>query len=401
MTSESAIHSILASWRRKRRPALALLIRMREIGGSGRARLQYYYLRNILGELAERSGGELVSPHPALQLVRVPLPFAEAAEHLEMLSALQREASGGASLQGSMESFELPREFERFRTAVQTAIAAVQGAAQAGEAGSHGSGGGAARAPFRGRLDMRKLARLESLLDGIELAPFLRRQRMVRMRPAGPQPVYTEIRIDRPLLQHTHYPALQIDEASPLKDALDHHLHRLLLIEMLAERPFARRATGFRFPLALVDTEEFARLDAIVGKETAARIVLQIDWLDWLRDLAAGEVRLRRLADAGYRLAVEGVPPAMLGTPLDAGSCRAEFLRLRAPDCGREQLLSLPASARSLVPRLALVDIDDPRTLELAARAGVRHFQGWIIERILAPEPENRRAAAPLSVSAA
>jgi EAL domain-containing protein (putative c-di-GMP-specific phosphodiesterase class I) len=153
---------------------------------------------------------------------------------------------------------------------------------------------------------------------------------------------------------------------------------------------------AFNLPLELVTSPAvIARFDGVraIANVTARSISFELTETRQVHDVAALHAGLCRLADAGYRVAIDDVTPDMPNLPaLLALPFRAVKLD-RSVVAGARNDKALADFIRGLVPkpgemRRAVIaeGVEDQEMLDLMASLGVTHGQGFAIARPL-PAP--------------
>ncbi len=400
-----SIDSSLADLRRLYRgghAATVALVSLARLVRTPRHPAFHHYLRNSLEELAAKLDGAFHALPDDSYLLWTTRTPEELLPQLAVILEVEEKEGGGngePSWKGSVETFLLPAEYEKLRLTLQRLAdggrrAGVREpfperrpAALAAPAADRADG---PRRP-RGALTAATLEVVERLLDGVELGRFLRRQQVCRFGTRF-ETVYVEIFTSIFELGRRLFPDLALDARAPLFPALLAHIDRLLLIELLLSRPFGDRAVGVNLSLATLETPEFARFDRALSPAQRAELVIELHWLDWLRDLETGGDRIAALRRSGYRLAVDRLVPGPALAALRPERLDADFYKLVWSEEVAERMAE-PAFAEILEPlateRLVLTNCDHRRALELGASLSIRRYQGWLVDRLV------REAAAP------
>ncbi len=392
---------------RSGRRATVVLVSLARLVAVPRHPAFFHYLRNSLEELAVRLEGAFHPLPGDSYLLWTSRPPEELLPLLAVILDIEEEEraeAGEPSWQGSVETFTLPDEYERLRLTVHRLADRARRPTGRGPRvqtnptvlappASPSAARPAAERPPRGPLTATSLAAAERLLDGVELGRFLRHQRICRLG-ARLETDYVEIFTSLTELGRQLFPDLALAPEAPLFPALLTHIDRLLLVELLLSRPFGEGAVGINLSLASLETPEFARFDRALSAAQRGRVVIELHWLDWLRDLESGGGRLERLRRAGYRLAVDRLQPGPSLAILRLERLEADFYKLLWSDQAAAGMAE-PAFAQLLeaVPRerLVLTACDHRRALELGASLAIRRYQGWLVDRLV------REAAAALT----
>ncbi len=403
MSIEDGLADIRRLYRSGRRATVAL-VSLARLAATPRHPAFYHYLRNSLEELAGRLEGGF---HPLAEdsyLLWTTRPSGELMAQLAVILDIEENAEEAPPWQGSVETFALPGEHERLRATLQRLADRPRHPAAPGRC-LEGSPRPALASPAagfpeppgsppppRGALTPSTLREAERILDGAELGRFLRRQQ-VCLLGARLETVYVEVFTSIPELGRGLFPDLALDPGTPLFPALLAHIDRLLLVELLLTRPFHRHPVGINLSLSALDTPEFARFDRAISPDLRGRIVIELHWLDWLRDLESGDGRIAALRRSGYRVAVDRLVPGPAMAALRPALLDTDFYKLVWSEAAAERLAA-PGFAALLEPvaadRLVLTNCDRREALEIGASLSIRRYQGWLIDRLV------REAACPL-----
>lgn len=341
---------------------------------------RYHYFRNSMAELATAHGAELRDlGHGRLCLVA---DRAAGATHQALRRLLELEAeawSDGRPVDTILEEFRLPDQYMALRERLEV----LERAARHDAAGSDPPVGPPAEDRLAGPLTPALLARIEDRLDGIDLAPFVRRQAVYR-REDGWAVAYTEHFTSLDELKVALFPEVELRPDEPLFFELCRHLDRLMLLALLLNRPWRRHPIGLNLGHAAWATEEFRRLLDHLDEAERGRLTIELHWIDALRDQAAGGVAMARMRAAGIRIAIDRIGIESLPL-LNLDRLEADHLKL-VFDKSRLPLLLEPAHLGALrrcrMDRVVLTQCDDPLAPSLGQKLGITHYQGWLIDRL-------------------
>lgn len=384
---------------RQGRPAVAVLVWLQGLAASRRARALFHFLRNGLQELVERTGGRLHALGEARFLLVLEAPGELVERQLAVLFDVERAGPGDPDRwRRFCEVFRLPDLYVALRErmdelergpgedAEEGAEALPAGSGEEAEplAGEHG-------ASLTGELRAENLATLLSFLDGADLAPLLRRQGVYRLAER-PQVLYDELFLPLEDMLRATCPGLWVSPTSPLGLEVRRHLDRLLLAQLLIDRPFDHAAIGINLSMAAVASPEFGWLVERTRRERRAQLVIELDWLEVLADLTRDGGVCAELRNAGFRLAVDGltpealrwITPDWLAFPVVKIRFSEETAALFADPGLLARVAALPAET------VVLSRCDSRAALSAARRLGVRHVQGWLIDRFV------RQSAVPI-----
>jgi hypothetical protein len=334
---------------------------------------RYHYFRNSVAELASELGAELFE----LEDHRLALIAEDEAAHASLVRLLEAEAEAwrdGAGPRAILDSFRLPEDQgalrERLQVLQQAAAAEPPDARVEPEA-------------LTGPLTPARLALILDRLDGVDLEPFVRRQ-TVYASTGGWQPVYTEQATGLAELAAAFFPAIGMAEGEPLFAELCRHLDRLMLVALLLNRPWRRQRIGLNLGHAAWATDEYRRLLKCLDDEERGRLTVELHWQDALQDAAEGGRGMAEMREAGFTVAIDriaiGCLPLVNLERLEADWLKLVFDKTRLAQLARPDHLQ---ALRRLDPdRLILTQADDKLALELGQKLGVRHYQGWLIDRL-------------------
>ncbi len=335
---------------------------------------RYHYFRNSIGELASERAAELI----ALDGHRLCFAAADAASHAALVRLLELETEAwrdGTALSTILETYQLPEQHAALRERLQLlrddlADVTAKGPPPPAET-------------LAGPLTPARLALIEGRLDGLDLEPFVRRQ-PVFARGAGWQAVYVEQFTSLGDLAAACFPEVEIETGAPLFAELCRHLDRLMLVALLLNRPWRRQRIGLNLGHGAWATDEYRRLLRCLDDQECRRLTIELHWQDALADAAAGGRAMAEMHEAGFAIAIDRI--AIDSLPLlRLERLPADWLKL-AFDKNRLAQLASPdhlQALRRLDPdRLILTQVDDKLALELGQKLNIRHYQGWLIDRL-------------------
>lgn len=233
-------------------------------------------------------------------------------------------------------------------------------------------------------LDADGLAAIERALSQADLAPFQREQMVARISPEGgaARPAWQDRRIEMGELRDRLLPGADWQRDAALARRLRRSVDRRVLAD-LARTGIAARLPALGVPLALasVTGPEFLRLDAALPARGRHGLLIGLDPGDLLADPGAFAFASAFAAARGYRFCLEAAEPAtaLLLPPRPAGMA---LLRLAwSPTLARDApaVRALAASGHEIV----LAGADRPAAIAWGWEAGVRLFQGRVVDRAL------------------
>lgn len=387
MAFEDALVDLKRVYRRGE-PAVAVLVWLGRLAERSRSQALLHFLRNGLEELAGRLNGRIHSLEHNRYLLVLAAPREVVAPPLAAVFEVERGTQrDGRYWLRFCEPFSLPEDYRALRARLRNlgdapphapadaqteAIAEPRPPAQTG------------RRRLHGRLDAGNLAVLLDIMDGLELGPFIRRQAVYRL---GRQieVAYVELFAALDDIARVHFPDFAFDADPLLRAVVRRHLDRLLLAQLLIDRPFERQAIGINLTPQAVVTPEFGWLEERTRPEHRRRIVIELHWADVAHDVAAGEPVLERLRAAGFRLAIDRLTLRTLGL-VRVATLEHDFCKVALPASELDSFTTEEIRARlGALPRdrLVLTSCDHRRALAAAQIAGVRLLQGWLVDRVM------------------
>lgn len=357
---------------------------------------RYHYFRNSIAELAQSHGAEL----DELAHGRLAVIAEDEATHaaIRKLLELEAEAAGGKALLASLlEEFRIPEQYMPLRERLEILQQTLKPEAKAEAEEAEAEDGPA----LAGALTPAVLAAIEARLDGVDLEPFVRRQQVFR-HAHGWQPVYAEHFTSISELGFVYFPEVGLAYDEPLFSELCRHLDRLMLLALMLNRPWRRQRIGLNLGNAAWTTDEYQRLIKRLSDAERQRLTIELHWLDALRDQAEGGRAMAEMREAGFkiaidRLGIEALPLLNLDR-LDADWLKLVFDKRRLPLL--LQPTYLEALRRCRPERLILSQCDDKLALELGQKLGIRHYQGWLIDRLAKADGSAEPTAEPVGSAA-
>lgn len=229
------------------------------------------------------------------------------------------------------------------------------------------------------------LAATERALAAADLSSLTIGQPVCRLAPEGgqPEPLWEDRRIDWPALVELLLPGRDLSAAPGLARRLARATEARLLIEL--GRPAAQaewRPVGLALAPALIESAAFDRFAAGLPTGRHAELTIALRPADLLADTGAAARILPMLRRRGFRIALDDAAPGFLALlpPDRLGPDVLVRLRwsLTLPITQPEPLRRLLAEAPE---RVALTGVDRPAAIAWGWEAGLRLFQGPLVER--------------------
>ncbi|MGG5811085.1 hypothetical protein [Falsiroseomonas sp. CW058] len=230
------------------------------------------------------------------------------------------------------------------------------------------------------------LAVAERDLAQADLEPVTTRHAVCRLDPEGAAPdlLWRDLRIDWPALSAAVLPGVALGPAPGLPARLARVAEARLLAELA--RPAAQlgwKPAGVALSPALVTGAAFRRFDAALPAGRRQEVTIGFRPADILADPAGFRAARDAARGRGYRLALDDAAPAALDV-LPPERLGLDLIRLRwSPDL---PVAVPPALARVLgaedrAGRIVLAGVDRPAAIAWGWEAGIRQFQGALVER--------------------
>lgn len=346
--ARDVLHLRLAGLALTRRPHHARLLRDALEPALAAARSRVFELPN----------GDVVAIAPP------PAPALEAAAE-----ALRRTLD--LTDEGALNRLRLPEQAAQLLSAAADSLGLMQEAAPPPPAGAVLSSAG--------------LAAAERDLAQADLEPVTIRQSVCAMEPEGdaPMPAWRDWRINWPALATLVLPGVALGGPTGLGARLARLAEGRLLAELA--RPQAQLGwvpVGLPLAPGTLAASAFRRFDAALPAGRRREVTICFRPTDILADPAAFRTARDAARGRGYRLALDDAPAALLDL-LPAERLGLDALRLRWR--GDLPAAVPPALARLLKagegPAVVLTGVDRPAAIAWGWEAGIRLFQGPLVER--------------------
>jgi hypothetical protein len=229
-----------------------------------------------------------------------------------------------------------------------------------------------------------ELAAAERALAGADLEPVTIVQSVCRLDPdgEGPEPLWEDRRVDWAALADLVLPGRDLAAAPALRKRLARAAEARLLAEL--SRPMAyldSRPVGLPLSPGTVEGPAFARFAQALPAGRAEEVMVGLRPADLLADPgAAGRVG-PILRKSGFRLALDDAAPGLVAL-LPPERLGLDVIRLR---WSAQLPGSVPAPVARLLQaagdRVVLAGVDRPAAIAWGWEAGIRLFQGPLVER--------------------
>jgi hypothetical protein len=247
---------------------------------------------------------------------------------------------------------------------------------------SGGGGQGAQPVALEGPLTLELLQQLRRLLDQIDLAPFIEQQTVYAREPAW-RACYVEHFFDISRLRQSYFPRVDLTSSESLFVQFTRDLDDLMLVQVLGSRLAQSGPIGLNLSVATVESPTFDQISAHLSAEERQHVVCELHWIEFLQDIQSGGGAVRRLAERGYRLALDRIGATVLPC-LDLRASAVDFIKVPfdRPTMARIEPATITALKRCDPGKLVLTSCEDRRAVALGEALGIRNFQGRLIDQM-------------------
>ncbi|MGG5817202.1 hypothetical protein [Falsiroseomonas sp. HW251] len=309
----------------------------------------------------ELPNGDLVA------VARAPAPGLLAAE------AALRRGLDEAGETGALRRLRLPADAAALLATVSEALGLEPGEARPIEA------------PSGGRpLDTAELAAAERALAQAELEPMTRAQQVCRLDPNGdrPETIWEDRRVDWAALAAAVLPGRDLGAAPGLLRRLRRAAEQRLLAGIL--RPaslLAWKPVGLALSPATIEGAAFARFAESLPAGRAAEVTIGLRAAEMLADPVALPRLAALLRRRGFRVALDEVRAGLLAM-LPPERLPVDLLRLAwSPSLPVDAPPAIEPLAQAAPERIVLTGVDRAAAIAWGWEAGLRLFQGPLVER--------------------
>lgn len=289
--------------------------------------------------------------------------------------------------------FEVDTEFDAI-------LALVRETAEAGGAGAAPPPVEDTRSQLKARQEQGEpltpevLARVETALQRADLSNLVRRQFACSIGAQGlDEPIFSELFISIRDLRETLLPGINLASSRWLFNRLTQTLDRRMLA-MLTKTDHLTISgdISFNVNVAVLIAPEFMAFDDAVPASRRGQLVVEIQMVDALSNLAAFAFARQFVQDRGYRVALDGVTHRTLRL-VDRDRLAVDYVKLIwNPDlAGRDTAASTQTLIRRIGDgRTVLSRCDDRAAIDHGIDMGIGVFQGRQVETLIAEEGRKR-----------
>jgi hypothetical protein len=229
-----------------------------------------------------------------------------------------------------------------------------------------------------------ELAAAERALAGADLEPVTIVQSVCRLDPDGaaPELAWEDRRVDWAALSELVLPGRDLGAAPALRRRLARAAEARLLAEL--SRPVAYldwRPVGLPLSPATIEGPTFARFAHSLPAGRAEEVTVGLRPADLLADPAACARVGPVLRKWGFRLALDDAPPGLVAL-LPPERLGIDVIRLRwSPQLPGAVPAAVARLLEAASDRVVLAGVDRPAAIAWGWEAGIRLFQGPLVER--------------------
>ena len=234
-----------------------------------------------------------------------------------------------------------------------------------------------------GPLTINALAEIAAELDRINFANFIERQSCFRMNKNW-QTLFVEHYSNLQTLQQKLFANIELNRDDPLFFELCRHLDRMMLITILIDRPAKTKKIAINLTNGIASTKEFQQFDRGLSAAERNNTIVEIHWIDALRDLNSGGGMMASFAGRGFPITLDRVSIDMLPV-IAAADLKFDHLKI-IYERSKLACLTEPKFAKALTQlerdKLILIGCDDETAFKFGQALGITAYQGWLITEL-------------------
>jgi hypothetical protein len=238
----------------------------------------------------------------------------------------------------------------------------------------------------RGPLTAWSLAQAEKLIDNIDIKRYVRTQPVYHQGDGG---VWCKSFIDFYIsmgdLKRERFPKLVLDTPERLFLELCYTLDRKLLQELSQFTDnWLEKSISINLSAETVLSSAFAQFCHILPRVKRGNVVFDIHRSDLFLNFSTTRNAIKVLKEEGFLVGIDGITPSVLPY-INFGLLQADFFKINVtkekwPEMNEP---SVKKSFETLpVDKIILSHCDHEEALKFGQRAGVRHYQGWLIDDV-------------------
>jgi EAL domain-containing protein (putative c-di-GMP-specific phosphodiesterase class I) len=255
-------------------------------------------------------------------------------------------------------------------------------------------------------LDAAGLTALSSVINSIDIGPFVRLQRVVALEPDGSHDtVFSELYVSVADVQRAHAPGVDLLARRWLFHALTRDFDRRVIAYLDAADPATLpRAFSINLDLPGLDAQAMIALARIYERLSDRQLFIEASHLDAFVDLRNFSEAFARLQAMGYRIFLDGLCHHTLPL-INRARLKTDFLKIRwSSALEKESTAFHAARSRQAVQhagaqRVILCHCDSAAAITWGRSLGIKLFQGRHIDHMIEAAPEATKS--PPATSAA
>jgi len=306
------------------------------------------------------------------------------AKQLQYLFAedpMSYESGSGTDYEKLCTWFNLEKEFDAFRGAIEAVVKADDKA----DTKPRSSGRRRKRDETLEPLTTGEVAGIENALRQADVSIFLKRQPIsVVLSDQKPEIVFNELYLSINAIKQRLFPKIDLRNSRWLFQALTALLDDRMLAHLRRDRGHSRFSVNLNVSTVL--SEKFVTFDENVKSGARGSIVVEFQRSDVLYDFGAFRMARDFLRARGYRICLDGITPDVLGifshADLEVDFMKLFYFKDQESEWQASRIKELIKSSNKL--RLIMARVDEEAALRLGKALGINLFQGFFVDRLIA-----------------
>ncbi|MCW5730833.1 MAG: hypothetical protein KIT20_08755 [Alphaproteobacteria bacterium] len=249
------------------------------------------------------------------------------------------------------------------------------------------------RAPPRTPVDPSALARFETQLNAVDIAPLARRQPVAAILPGeAPRAIFEELYVAVSELGRRLMPETDLAADRWLFQRLTHTLDRRLLRIVPKLEGLTQSATALNLNVATILSPQFLAFDEALRQVTRKTMLIDLQPVDIFADIGAFIFARDFVRERGYRVCLDGLNhltfPLLLREELDFDFHKIVWSSDMAQEADPKHRQRFEqALAEAGAARVILCRCDGERAIAFGHGLGITMFQGHHVDRLLGHQP--------------
>lgn len=360
---------------------------------------QLKLLHEFLGDMARSLRGELkiMANGDAFLILRAD----QIGDIQELCTRIQKgmidEGDPGyehVQLDKLVELFRVPADYAELRERTDAYQAAYTGGPPLPGSAPQVSDGDSIS--LTGPLTTAVAGRIIGILDGIEIAPFIRQQTVYESAASGAwTPLFVELYTSFIDLKEKHFPHVEYAHTDPLFMKLCRTLDVKVLKHIAENRGSLGRRISMNIAIETIFDPVYDWFNAHMPPAARADIIFEINRMDIFNDVQSAVRAISIIKRDGYKVALDGVTLDLLPY-VRLNKFNADMLKIHL-NKGFMELLRQPdcvSALRSLPPESVVFSrCDQDSAVKIGQAFGLTKFQGWLIDEIAVSPAEGQATA--------